>query len=209
LLSKLPGRGDEAEAAYRRGAELAPANPYPVANLARLLVLLDRHSEASTAYRQAVALGRAADEQDAGTERPPANGSSGHAHLLLQAHLWLGNRDLALQALDRLTQAAAAGDPNAFYRLKEQARECRHIGLDPSLKELMEASAWADFLQPVALALGAAAAYDAGDALAGAPRSCAPWPRRSFRSCGPPRAQPMVSRLCLCLGVEDPEQPTN
>lgn len=89
--------------------------------------------------------------------------------MLLQAHLWLGNRDLALQALDRLTQAAAAGDRNAFYRLKEQARECRHIGLDPSLKELMEASAWADFMQPFALALGAAAADDAGDALAGAP----------------------------------------
>jgi hypothetical protein len=140
-----------------------------VANLARLAVALGKPSEASTAYRQIVALAQATDVQGAGTESPPANHGLAHAHLLLQANLWLGNRDLALQALDRLTQAAAAGDPNAFYRLREQARECRHIGLDPSLKELMEASTWADFLQPFALALGAAAVDDTGDALAGAP----------------------------------------
>ncbi len=40
----------------------------------------------------------------------------GHAPLLLQAHLWLGNRDLARQALDRLAQAAAAGTPSAWVR---------------------------------------------------------------------------------------------
>jgi hypothetical protein len=33
----------------------------------------------------------------------------------------------------------------------------------------MEAGAWADFLQPFALALGSATADDADDALAGAP----------------------------------------
>jgi hypothetical protein len=33
----------------------------------------------------------------------------------------------------------------------------------------MEAGTWADFLQPFALALGAAAADDPADALAGAP----------------------------------------
>jgi tetratricopeptide (TPR) repeat protein len=169
LLSEQPDRGDEAEAAYRRAAELDPSDPYPLANLARLLVPLGRQTDASHAYRQAVALAQAADEQYAGAETRSLNRGFGHAHLLLQAHLWLGNRDLALQALDRLTQAAAAGDPNAFYRLKEQARECRHIGLGPSLKELMEAGAWADFLQPFALALGAAAADDTGDGLAGAP----------------------------------------
>jgi hypothetical protein len=58
----------------------------------------------------------------------------------------------------RLTRAPAAGDRNAFYRLEEQARECRHIWLGAPLKELMETSAWADFLQPFALASGAAAA---------------------------------------------------
>ncbi len=169
LLSEQPGRTDEAEAAYRRAAELDPSDPYPVVNLARLLAALGRHSEASTAYRQTVALAQAADRQDAGTETPPVNQGFGHAHLLLQAHLWLGNRDLALQALDRLTQAAAAGDRNAFYRLKEQARECRHIGLGSSLRDLMGAGTWADFLQPFALALGAAAADEPADALAGAP----------------------------------------
>ena len=155
-------------AAYRRAAELDPSDPYSAANLARLLAALGRHSEASTSYRQAVALAQAADVQGAGTETPPVNRGLGHAHLLLQAHLWLGNRDLALQTLDRLTQAAAAGDRDAFDRLKEQARECQHIGLGPSLKELMGASAWADFLQPFALALGAAAVDVTGDALAGA-----------------------------------------
>jgi len=169
LLSQQPGRTDEAEAACRRAAELDPLHPYPVANLARLLAALGRHSEASTAYRQAVALAQAADEQGAGTETPPVNLGFGHAHLLLQAHLWLGNRDLALQALDRLTQAATAGDRDAFYRLKEQTRQCRHIGLGSSLKDLMGAGTWADFLQPFSLALGAAEADDPADALAGAP----------------------------------------
>jgi len=169
LLSKQPGRADEAEAAYRRAAELDFSDPYPVANLARLLAALGRQSEASAAYRQTVALAQAADGQGAGTEIPPANRGFGHAHLLLQAHLWLGNRDLALHALDRLTQAAAAGDRDAFSRLKEQTRECGHIGLGSSLKDLMGAGTWADFLQPFALALGAAAADDPADALAGAP----------------------------------------
>ena len=169
LLSRQPGRADEAEAACRRAAELDPSDLYPVVNLARLLAAQGRHSEASTAYRQAVALAQAADEQGAGTETPPVNLGFGHAHLLLQAHLWLGNRDLALYALDRLTQAAAAGDRDAFSRLKEQARECQDIGLGSSLKDLMGAGTWADFLQPFALALGAAAADDPADALAGAP----------------------------------------
>jgi len=169
LLSEQPGHQNEAEAAYRRAAGLDPSDPYPVANLARLLVALGRGSEASTSYRETVALAQAADGPGAGTETPPLDLGFGHAHLRLQAHLWLGNRDLALQALDRLTQAAAAGDRDAFYRLKEQARECQHIDLGTPLKALMEASAWADFLQPFALALGAAVADEPGDALAGAP----------------------------------------
>jgi tetratricopeptide (TPR) repeat protein len=144
-----------------------------VANLARLLAAQGRGQEASTVYRQAVALAQAADVQGARTESPPLDLGFAHAHLLLQAHLWLGNRDLALQALDRLAQAAAAGDRDAFFRLKEQAIDCRRIGLGVALKGLMEASARADFLQPFALALGAAAAAegadDGVDALAGAP----------------------------------------
>ncbi len=38
LLSEQPERADEAEAAYRRAAELNPSDPYPLANLARLSV---------------------------------------------------------------------------------------------------------------------------------------------------------------------------
>jgi tetratricopeptide (TPR) repeat protein len=169
LLGQQPGRGDEAEAAYRRAAELDPSDPYPAANLARLFAAEGRRQEADAAYRQAATLAQATDEQGPGAETPPLDQCFGHAHVLLQAHLWLGNRDLALQALDHLTEAAAAGDRDAFYRLKEQARECQHIGLGSALKGLMEASAWADFLQPFALALGAAALDVAGDALAGAP----------------------------------------
>jgi tetratricopeptide (TPR) repeat protein len=169
LLSEQPSRRDEAEAAYRRAAELDPSDPYPAANLARLFAAEGRRQEADAAYRQAATLAQATDEQGPGAETPPLDQCFGHAHVLLQAHLWLGNRDLALQALDHLTEAAAAGDRDAFYRLKEQARECQHIGLGSALKGLMEASAWADFLQPFALALGAAALDVTGDALAGAP----------------------------------------
>ena len=111
----------------------------------------------------------------------------GHAHLLLQAHLWLDNRDLALQALDRLSQAAAGGDRDAFFRLKEQARECQAIGLGPALKGLMGASTWADFLQPFALALGAAAADERGGLRGGRPRRCPPRAAHPGRG-GPGRA---------------------
>jgi len=169
LLSGQTGRDAEAEVAYRQATELDPSQPYPAANLARLFAAGGRRPEADAAYRQAATLAQAADDQGAGTDIPHFNLGFGHAHLLLQAHLWLGNRDLALQALDRLTQAAAAGDRDGFYRLKEQARECQHIGLGPALKGLMEASVWADFLQPFALALGAATLDVKGDALAGAP----------------------------------------
>ncbi|HYN77218.1 MAG TPA: AAA family ATPase, partial [Lamprocystis sp. (in: g-proteobacteria)] len=99
LLSEQPSRGGDVEAAYRRAAELDPTDPDPVVKQANLLAAQGQHSEASTAYRQVVTLAQAADGQDAGTERLPVNRGFGHAHLLLQAHLWLGNRDLALHAL--------------------------------------------------------------------------------------------------------------
>ena len=90
---------------------------------------------------------------------------SDHIHLRLQAHLWLGNRDLAAQALDRLAQTAAAGDASAFFRLREQCWECHPMGLGLPLADLMEASAWEAFLSPFSLALRAAAS---GEAPAGA-----------------------------------------
>ena len=78
-------------------------------------------------------------------------------NLLLQAHLWLGNRDLAVSALNSLAERAAGGDGWDFFRIREQCWECSGIGLGPELAGLMDASAWADFLRPFSLALKAAA----------------------------------------------------
>ncbi len=60
-LADQSGRGKEVEAAYCKAMQLNPSNPHPLANLARLLAALGRHPEASTAYRQTVALAQAAD----------------------------------------------------------------------------------------------------------------------------------------------------
>lgn len=172
LLADALGRSDEAEAAYREAIRVNEADPYPIANLARLLAAAERYPEANAAFRQAVALAQAEDERTStgdASRDDQRHRDFGHAHLLLQAHLWLGNRDLARQALDRLTEAAAKGNEDAFARIREQARECHAIGLGPALRDLMDASPWADLLQPFALALGAAAAADPAQALAGTP----------------------------------------
>jgi Flp pilus assembly protein TadD/predicted ArsR family transcriptional regulator len=172
LLADNLGRIEEAEAAYREAIPLNVVDPYPVVNLARLLAGLGRQPEASAAYRQTVALARAANDRAATTGTHPESHDAqdfGDAHLLLQAHLWLGNRDLAWQALDRLAGAVSAGNGDAFARLREQSRECHAIGLGLALHDLMIASPWADLLQPFALALEAAAADDPAEALAGIP----------------------------------------
>lgn len=129
-----------AEAAYRKAIELASEYTYPVAGLARLQARWKRQAEATATYREVVRLA---------TDNEP--------NLKLQAHLWLGNRDLAMQALDELAREAGSGYKMAFNVLREQAGECTAIGLGASLAELMEASAEAGFLQPFALALRAAA----------------------------------------------------
>jgi len=77
-------------------------------------------------------------------------------YLLLRAHCWLGNQDLAMQALNLLAKATSAGDISTFFRLKELARECYALGLSDFLTGLMNASPYADFLQPFSLALKAA-----------------------------------------------------
>lgn len=167
LLADQPGRAEEAEIAYHHAMELNPSEPYPVANLARLLAALGRHHEADGAYRQAVTLTDAAEIENSAASASPTLPGFDHAHLLLQAHLWLGNRALARQALDRLATRAAAGDREAFFRLKEQACECQAIGMGQALMDLMTAGDWVDFLQPFALALRAAAADDPNEALSG------------------------------------------
>ena len=149
LLAAWNGLGDllqdrlkndaEAEVAYRTAIEYDERNPYPIANLARLLARLRRDEEASELFRQSIKL--------AGRDND---------NLLLQAHCWLGNSDLAMQALDALAERASKSIDFAFHQLKEQCFECDAIGLSARLVEMMERSHFSEFLQPFSLALRAA-----------------------------------------------------
>lgn len=147
LLSNNLNQSEEAEAAYRKASELDPEDPYPLANLAHLLAANGDLQGAEAAYRQAGSLAAKHAGDRIGI---------GHAHLILQAQLWLGNRDAANQALERLAAAAAAGDKDALFRLQEQARECHATGRGLALADLLEASPHAELLRPIALALRAA-----------------------------------------------------
>lgn len=160
LLMDQLAQVEEAKAAYRHAMELDATYPYPVANLARLLACTGQNVAAEAAYRRAAELAQALAS--------PIVGNIDNVEVLLQAHLYLGNRDLAGLALERLAQAAAAGNQFAFFRLKEQTRECYAIGLGVALMELMTASAWSDFLQPFTLALAVATQNDV-QAIIGAP----------------------------------------
>lgn len=136
LLQDRLQRYEQAEMAYRKAMECDQLNPLPVANLARLLARLKRDDETNELFRQALKL---VDEED--------------HNIRLQAHCWLGNNDLAMQALNALATLASQGKGSAFYELKEQCFECHAIGLSKPLVALMERSCFADFLQPFALAL--------------------------------------------------------
>jgi tetratricopeptide (TPR) repeat protein len=136
LLQDRLQRYEQAEMAYRQAMQCDQLNPLPVANLARLLARLKRNDEANELFRQALKL---VEEDD--------------HNIRLQAHSWLGNNDLAMQALNTLAELASQGKGSAFYELKEQCFECHAIGLSKSLVALMERSSFADFLQPFALAL--------------------------------------------------------
>ena len=143
LLKDYLGRYDEAEAAYRQARQLDPNDPYTVANHARLLALLDKCAEADEAFRQAADLAaRSAEEQN-----------STYWEIILQAHLYLGNRDFASQALENIANLASGGDQWALFKLREQAHRCHRIRLGSALAELMTQSAHANFLKPIALAL--------------------------------------------------------
>jgi hypothetical protein len=99
---------------------------------------------ASQDYRQAITL----VESETRTDKA--------WNLLLQANLWLGNRDAARLALEEMAGRAAKDDREQFYRLREQARECHRLGIGSKLAALMDASLYRDFLRPLALALRAA-----------------------------------------------------
>jgi tetratricopeptide (TPR) repeat protein len=148
LLEYRLDRPDEAEAAYRHARQLAPDDPHPAANHARLLACMGKRAEVSAAYRQAA---------DLAATLTKSEGSADYWDILLQAHLYLGNRDSAAQALEQLANLASSGDQLALYKLREQARECHCIGLGSALAERMEQSQHANFLKPIALALRAAA----------------------------------------------------
>ncbi len=139
LLQDRFKRFGPAEEAYRRAITCDKLNPFAIANLARLLAVAKRDDEASDLYRETLKLAETRDND-----------------LRLQAHCWLGNLDLAMQALDALAEAASKNNRTAFLELKEQCFECYAIGLAKPLVALMERSRFADLLQPFALALRAA-----------------------------------------------------
>lgn len=136
LLKDHLGRYEEAEAAYRQAFTLNDKYTNAKVNLARLLWQQGRQQEAGLLYRE-LAQTALADEQN----------------LLLQAHLCLDNRQLALDALLALSTAAQQGEQEAFFRLKEQVWECHELGLGLRLADWMAASEQAVFLLPFTQAL--------------------------------------------------------
>ena len=136
LLQVHLGRYTEAEATYRQAITLDETDAYPVANLARLLWQQDRQTEAIEFFKQTLGLSKAKNH-----------------HLRLQAHLALGNRQLALDALNDMAQLAQQGDNAMFDRLKEQVWECSELGLGETLADWMRESPHALFLQPFVQAL--------------------------------------------------------
>ena len=135
LLQYYLNNYPEAEKAYKKSIELQEEDSFAYANLARLLILQNKDpKEIKTLYRTAITK----------TKEP---------FLLLQAHLYLNNLDLASQALIELTKKAETGDTQEFFRLKEQCKECHQIGLATKLADLMQNSPYATFLQPFILAI--------------------------------------------------------
>ncbi|HNL13067.1 MAG TPA: tetratricopeptide repeat protein [Accumulibacter sp.] len=136
LLQGHLGRYADAEDAYRQAIVRDDRLATPYANLARLLVRQGRPAEAEALYRETAQRAKP-DEQN----------------LLLQAHLFLGNRQLAVDALQALALRAQVGEQGAFFRLKEQVWECHEIGLGERLADWMSESGPSVFLQPFAQAL--------------------------------------------------------
>jgi DNA-binding transcriptional regulator YhcF (GntR family) len=146
-IARTIQRHGEVRSAYARAQGIDPDDLYAWANDARLSALTGDIQEANTLYRkglQLVSPWRARHGPASGTE------------VELQAHLWLGNGDLALQALERLAESAQKGDARSFGTLREQAFECHRIGIGLKLADLMAASAQHGFLLPLEVALRAA-----------------------------------------------------
>jgi Flp pilus assembly protein TadD/energy-coupling factor transporter ATP-binding protein EcfA2 len=157
LLQDHLQRYQDAEQAYQQAEKLDSNDPYPYANHARLAVKQQSAETACTLYRKAAQLAQLQADQTGGTA---------YLELLLQAQLYLGNRDAASQALERLAHEAAHGDQVALFCLHEQTRELSALGLGLTLSDLIDQSRHAEFLQPLSLALRAAEQQP--DALEGA-----------------------------------------
>ena len=136
LLQDHLGRYEEAIQAYQEAMEIDATDRYVIGNLARLYVRLNQPEQALCNYRLLVSQFK---------ELEP--------NLALQAHLYLQNKDLAMQALLTMAEKASSGQKEAFYLLKEQAVECSAIRLAEPLAQLMEQSPYAGYLQPFSVAL--------------------------------------------------------
>jgi DNA-binding transcriptional ArsR family regulator len=138
VIQALDGNPDYRELTYSR------------ANLSHLQSKLKQPDLAKEYFRQAVSLSSSNPDQQ--------------ASILLQSHLFLNNQDAALAALETLARQATEENKEnsyrAFYHIKEQLRECYGIGLGAALADLMERSAYADFLKPYSLALRVATLGD-------------------------------------------------
>ncbi len=119
----------------RQARNSAPLDDSP-ANLGQMFAIAKRKAQATEQYRLALQMAEASDHS-----------------LRLQAHCWLGNSDLVLQSLEALAEQVRQGEENAFASLKQQCYQIRAIGSGNALRELMERSIYAGFLQPFALAL--------------------------------------------------------
>ena len=148
-------RFGEAEAAYEQAIAIDPNDTLTWINLARYYVQIDKFALASEAYRSSL---------DSSTQAPDDSAIAQS----LQANLWLGNRDMAKQALALLTAQAANGNESCFDLLVEQCGDCFKIGRGEAFAALLEESDHAEFLKPLRLGLRAAISTDAGAALAGA-----------------------------------------
>ncbi len=135
LLAVQLDRYEEAEAAYRQAIALDEKDAYSLANLARLLARFGRKADAESFYIEAV------------------KATTDNQNILLQAHLFLGNRQLAMDALQALITAAQGGNQFAFFRIKEQVWECHELGLGERLADWMAESEAAGFLSPFIQAL--------------------------------------------------------
>ncbi len=147
LLQDRLQRYQDAGQAYQQAEQLDPNDPYPYANHARLAVKQQSAETACTLYRKAAQLAQLQADQTGGID---------YQELLLQAQLYLGNRDAANLALEKLAHEAMQGDQAALFRLHEQTRELSALGLGLALSDLMNQSRHAEFLQPLSLALRAA-----------------------------------------------------